>query len=84
LKTGDRVRIDLRNGTADVLLDATELEGRRQSLASAGGYAFPPSQTPWEALHRARIGQLDRGAILEGAEEFQRIAQSGTLPRDNH
>ena len=84
LKTGDRVRIDLRQGTADVLLDEKELEGRRQSLASAGGYAYPPSETPWQAIHRAQIGQLGDGAILEGADAFQRVAQNGRPPRDNH
>ena len=46
LQTGDRVRIDLRLGTANVLLDAAVLEQRRQALQAAGGYAYPPSQTP--------------------------------------
>jgi dihydroxy-acid dehydratase len=30
------------------------------------------------------VGQLDTGAILEGAEKYQRIAQTRGLPRDNH
>jgi dihydroxy-acid dehydratase len=84
LRTGDRVRIDLRKRTADVLLPDHELEARRQALASAGGYRQPESQTPWQALHRAHVGQLDCGAILEGAEQFQRVASTRGLPRDNH
>ncbi|RYG62569.1 dihydroxy-acid dehydratase, partial [bacterium] len=84
LHTGDRVRVDLRAGTANVLLDPAELEARRVALEAEGGYRYPASQTPWQALHRAQVGQLDSGAILEGAERFQRIAQTQPLPRDNH
>ena len=84
LKTGDRVRIDLKRGTADVLIPADELAERRRVLAEAGGYAFPASQTPWQAIQRAVVGQMNTGAILEGAEQFQRIAQTHGIPRDNH
>jgi dihydroxy-acid dehydratase len=83
LRTGDRVRIDLKRGTADVLLGEAELAERRAGLA-ADGYAYPSSQTPWQAIQRSLVGQLDSGAILEGAERFQRIAQTAGLPRDNH
>jgi dihydroxy-acid dehydratase len=84
LKTGDHVRIDLNKGRADVLLTANELEARAQALEAAGGYRYPPSQTPWQALHREWVGQMDQGAIIEGSEQFQRVAQSPELPRDNH
>jgi len=84
LRTGDRVRIDLRRGTADVLIDEAELAGRRRELAAAGGYLYPASQTPWQEIQRAVVGQLGTGAILEGAEAYQRIAQTRGLPRDNH
>jgi dihydroxy-acid dehydratase len=84
LKSGDRVRIDLNKGTADVLIPVEELAMRKAALAAAGGYAFPPSQTPWQAIQRGLVGQMESGAILEGAEEFQRIAQTRGLPRDNH
>ena len=84
LKTGDRVRIDLGRGTVDALIDAEELERRRQSLAEAGGFAYPASQTPWQDIQRRLVGQMDSGAILEGAEKYQRIAQTAGLPRDSH
>lgn len=84
LKTGDRVRIDLKRGTADVLLPDGELAARRAAFERAGGYAYPPSQTPWQEIQRSLVGQLESGAILEGAEAFQRIAQTRGLPRDNH
>jgi len=84
LQTGDRVRIDLRRGTADVLIDEAELAERRRALEAAGGYRYPASQTPWQEIQRAVVGQLGSGAILEGAEAYQRIAQTKGLPRDNH
>ena len=84
IRTGDRVRIDLGKGTADVLISAEDLAERRRVLAEAGGYAYPASQTPWQEIQRATVGQLQSGAILEGAEKYQRIAQTMGLPRDNH
>ncbi len=84
LRTGDRVRIDLGKGTADVLLSDEDLAERRRALDAAGGYQYPASQTPWQVLQRAVVGQMATGAILESAEQFQRIAQTQGLPRDNH
>jgi dihydroxy-acid dehydratase len=84
LRTGDRVRIDLKRGTCDVLISNHELDSRRQDLLAAGGYQYPKSQTPWQAIQRSLVGQLESGAILEGAEQFQRIAQTAGLPRDSH
>ena len=84
LKTGDRVRIDLNTRTVNVLIGDDELATRRRDLEAQGGYAVPPSQTPWQAIQRALVGQLASGAILEGSEKFQRIAQTSGLPRDNH
>jgi dihydroxy-acid dehydratase len=83
LRSGDRVRIDLKLGTADVLIPDAELAERRAALAR-DGYSYPPSQTPWQEIQRRLVGQLESGAILEGSEDFQRIAQTRGLPRDNH
>ena len=84
LETGDRVRIDLNARTVNVLIGDDELAARRRALDAQGGYAFPRSQTPWQEIQRALVGQLASGAILEGSEKFQRIAQTSGLPRDNH
>jgi dihydroxy-acid dehydratase len=84
LRTGDRVRVDLRHFTVDMLVSPEELAERRASLEAAGGYAYPAAQTPWQQIQRAMVGQMDTGAILEGTEQFQRIAQTMGLPRDNH
>jgi len=84
IRSGDRVRMDLNTGTVNVLIGDEELAERRRALEEAGGFAYPASQTPWQAIQRAVVGQLNTGAILEGAEQFQRIAQTAGLPRDNH
>ncbi|MBC8130385.1 MAG: dihydroxy-acid dehydratase family protein [Rhizobiaceae bacterium] len=84
LKTGDRVRIDIGKGTADILISVEELEERRAALAADGGYQYPAHQTPWQELQRAFVGQLSTGAVLEPAIAYQRIAQTMGLPRDNH
>jgi dihydroxy-acid dehydratase len=84
LRTGDRVRIDLRKGSANMLVSEEELAQRRAALKQAGGYPVPPSQTPWQAMQRAVVGPLATGAILEGAEHFQQIDRSFGVPRDNH
>jgi dihydroxy-acid dehydratase len=84
LRDGDRVRVDLNRRRVDLLVDEAELERRRAALDAAGGYAVPTSQTPWQEIQRALVGQMDSGAILEGSEKYQRIAQTRGLPRDNH
>ena len=84
LRSGDRVRVDLGQGQVAVLLDAATLAARRHELEAAGGYRIPPSQTPWQEMYRAGVGQLDTGATLESAVKYQRIAQTMGLPRDSH
>jgi dihydroxy-acid dehydratase len=83
LKTGDRVRIDLNKGTADMLISPEELSKRRAALKQSGGYRYPPSQTPWQEIQRAMVDQLGGGMVLEPAIEYQRVAQK-YVPRDNH
>jgi dihydroxy-acid dehydratase len=83
LKTGDKVRIDLNKGTADILISAEELSQRRMLLQNNGGYHYPASQTPWQEIQRAMVDQLGGGMVLEPAVKYQRVAQT-FVPRDNH
>ena len=83
LKTGDRVRIDLRKGTADVLISKAELARRRKALQRRGGFRYPASQTPWQEIQRSMVDQLAEGMVLKPAVKYQRVAQNG-VARDNH
>jgi dihydroxy-acid dehydratase len=84
LKTGDRVRIDLNKGSADILISDAEIATRREALVKAGGYHYPGHQTPWQEIQRHLVDQLGDGAVLKDAVKFQRLAQTAGLPRDNH
>ena len=84
LKTGDRVRIDLRKGTADILITAEELARRRAALNGNGGYHYPKHQTPWQEIQRGMVDQFDQGMVLKPAVKYQDVAHTAGLPRDNH
>jgi dihydroxy-acid dehydratase len=84
LQTGDRVRVDVGKGKADILISAEELAKRYEALAADGGYKFPDHQTPWQEIQRGLVGQMETGAVLENAVKYQRIAQTKGVPRDNH
>ena len=83
LQTGDRIRIDLAKGKADVLISKAELARRRAALEKRGGFKYPASQTPWQEIQRAMIDQLADGMVLKPAVKYQRVAQK-SIPRDNH
>lgn len=78
LRTGDRIRIDLTRGQCDMLVDDAEIRARK----AAGVPDIRASATPWQRIYRETVTQLDEGATIKGADDFQRISQS--LPRHNH
>ena len=84
LKTGDRVRIDLNTGHADILISDEEIAKRREALVKDGGYHYPKSQTPWQEIQRDLVNQLGDGAVLKPAVKYQKLAQTAGVPRDNH
>jgi dihydroxy-acid dehydratase len=83
LKTGDRVRIDLNKGTANILISKAELDRRRAALQKRGGFQYAESQTPWQEIQRAMVDQLADGMVLKPAVKYKRVAQR-SVPRDNH
>jgi dihydroxy-acid dehydratase len=83
LRTGDRVRVDLNKGTANMLVAKDELAKRRKALEKSGGYPYPPHQTPWQEIFRSLTDQLADGMVLKSAVKHQRVAQT-FVPRDNH
>jgi dihydroxy-acid dehydratase len=84
LRTGDRIRVDLRKGLVNVLVSEGELRQRHEALQAAGGYVYPQNQTPWQEMQRAAVGQMETGAVLEPAVKYQRIARTKGIPRHNH
>src|SRR5271157_5513565 len=75
LKTGDRVRIDLKKRQADILVSDGELAERRAALQKHP-FAFPASQTPWQQIQREMVAQFDEGMVLKPAVKYQRLAQT--------
>jgi len=84
LKTGDRIRIDLPRGTANVLISEAELTERRCALELQGGYRYPESQTPWQEIQRGMVEQLGEGMVLKPAVKYQQVADKFGVPRDSH
>jgi dihydroxy-acid dehydratase len=78
LRTGDIVRVDLNLGRCDVLLPDAELEARRQDAPPP----VPASQTPWQEIYRATVGQLHTGACMELALPYRGVGHD--MPRHNH
>ncbi|MBL8380605.1 MAG: dihydroxy-acid dehydratase family protein [Burkholderiales bacterium] len=83
LKTGDRVRIDLKKRTANILISDAELSRRRAEFAKKG-YPYPPSQTPWQEIQRGMVDELAQGMVLKPAVKYQKIHATFGIPRDNH
>jgi len=84
LRTGDRVRIDLKKCEANILLSSAELAERKAELTKTGGYKVPASQTPWQEIQRNLVEQFDEGMVLKPAVKYQRVAQKSGVPRHNH
>jgi dihydroxy-acid dehydratase len=84
LRTGDRVRIDLNKGSANILISDEELKKRHAELKANGGFKHPPNQTPWQEIYRNTVGQQSTGGCVELATRYQNVAASFGVPRDNH
>ncbi len=84
LREGDWIRVDLKTRRVDAKVSDAEMVERRAALEAAGGFKYPPSQTPWQELQRATVGPLQTGAVLEPAVKYHRIIDKFGNPRDNH
>ena len=84
LKTGDRVRIDLNKGEANILISDAEVKKRHADLMATGGFKYPKNQTPWQELYRDTVGQQATGACLELATRYRNITGTIGVARDNH
>jgi len=84
LRTGDRVRIDLNTGSANILISDAEVRQRHAELETRGGFPYPENQTPWQELYRETVGQQATGACMEFATRYQNIIGRFGVARDNH
>ncbi|AZO49291.1 MAG: dihydroxy-acid dehydratase [Mesorhizobium sp.] len=84
LKSGDRVRIDLKKGSANILVSDEEIARRRAALQGNGGFHYPQHQTPWQEIQRGIVDQFDAGMVLKPAVKYQDVAHTRGVPRDNH
>jgi dihydroxy-acid dehydratase len=78
LRTGDIIRVDLNLGSCDMLISDTELAERKALPLPP----VPASQTPWQQIYRATVGQLETGACMELAVSYRGVGHE--LPRHNH
>jgi dihydroxy-acid dehydratase len=78
LRNGDLIRIDMKRGRCDALVDKVEIARRRSETPPP----VPVSHTPWEELFREKTGQMADGAVLEMAIKYRGIARK--TPRHNH
>ncbi|GJI91286.1 IlvD/Edd family dehydratase [Duganella hordei] len=78
IRNGDVVRVDLNEGTCNMLVGDEELAKRK----AEGIPAVPPSQTPWQQLYRSTVGQMESGACMELAVDYRGVGH--TLARHNH
>ncbi len=78
LQTNDMLRINMNNGTCDVLLPEGEFESRKSTTPLSP----PKSQTPWQEIYRDTVGDLSQGGVIELATKYQGISKK--LPRHNH
>ena len=76
--TGDRVKVDLRNRRVDALITDEEIEARWAALEPVA----LKSDSPWQELFRAHVGQLETGACLEFAVKYRDLRK--TVPRHSH
>ena len=84
VQNGDKIRIDLNACEVNLLIDAAAMHSRKAALEAQGGYAIPPSQSPWQEYFRMLVQPFADGMILKGADHYKSIAQTKGIPRDNH
>jgi dihydroxy-acid dehydratase len=78
LRTGDEIKVDLKQRRVDVLLTEEEIAARRSSLKPTE----ITNQSPWQEFYRSNVGQLETGACLEFAVKYHDLRK--VVPRHSH
>ena len=84
LRTGDRVRIDLRKGTADMLVSSRAGDTARRAAEAAAATPIRASQTPWQEIQRGIVDQLAEGMVLKPAVKYPARRADASQPRHSH
>ena len=84
LKTGDRVRIDLHKGSADILISKAEYTRRREGAgtSAAASNMRQPDAVAGNPARHGRPARRRHGAQAGGEVSARRAEVS--VPRDNH
>ncbi len=78
LRTGDMLKVDLTARRVDIQITDEEIAQRRSEMK----LEYPASQTPWQELQRAHLGQLSSGMCLEFAVKYRDVGRD--IPRHSH
>ena len=78
LKTGDRIRVSIRERSVNLLVPQEEIERRRSEMKP---FAVE-NHTPWEELYRSSVSQLEAGGCLEFATKYRDVRK--VIPRHSH
>jgi dihydroxy-acid dehydratase len=78
LRTGDQIKVDLKQRRVDVLLSDEEIASRRASLKPME----ITNHSPWQEFYRDNVGQLETGACLEFAVKYHDLRK--VVPRHSH
>ena len=78
LKTGDRIRVSIRERSVNLLVSQEEIERRRSEMKP---FAVE-NHTPWEELYRSSVSQLEAGGCLEFATKYRDVRK--VIPRHSH
>ncbi|WP_420548073.1 IlvD/Edd family dehydratase [Curvivirga sp.] len=76
LRTGDVIRINLNDRTANALVSADEWE-TRESI-----FKHVENQTPWQEIYRDTVEQLDQGGAMKTSGSYRDIRHK--TPRHSH
>jgi dihydroxyacid dehydratase/phosphogluconate dehydratase len=78
LRTGDLVKVDLKNRRVDLLESEEEISRRHAELKPI----VLRNDSPWQQLYREHVGQLETGACLEFAVGYRDLRK--VVPRHSH
>jgi len=78
LRTGDMVKVDLKNRRVDLVASDEEISQRRAALKPTE----LKDDSPWQQIYRENVGQLDTGACLEFAVDYHDLRK--VVPRHSH